>query len=115
MATATFLDDTKQLPSEPESVVEKGEQDASALEAKDLELGAFQTRQSVPTSPVANDDQWVTGVKLLNIIAAISVVCLLVLLDTSIVATVNFKIRYLCARLNFSGHSSNHKRLPLPL
>ncbi|KAL9107000.1 MAG: hypothetical protein Q9227_008036 [Pyrenula ochraceoflavens] len=37
--------------------------------------------------PTAQEEQQVTGIKLINIITAITLVCLLVLLDTSIVAT----------------------------
>lgn len=38
--------------------------------------------------PDSQEDQWVTGIKLLNIIAAVALVCLLMLLDTSIISTV---------------------------
>lgn len=43
----------------------------------------------VAPSPKAQEDEWVTGFKLFNIITAVALVCLLLLLDTSIVATVS--------------------------
>ncbi|KAE8406865.1 major facilitator superfamily domain-containing protein [Aspergillus pseudonomiae] len=42
---------------------------------------------TVAPSPSAQEQQWVTGFKLFNIITAVALVCLLMLLDTSIIST----------------------------
>ncbi|KAI0843905.1 putative MFS multidrug transporter [Daldinia vernicosa] len=50
---------------------------------KDLDQGPNE-----PTEPVAtHEEQWLTGFKLFNVTAAVTLVCLLIMLDTSIVAT----------------------------
>jgi hypothetical protein len=43
------------------------------------------------TPPVTEEHDWVSGIKLLTIMAAITLVCFLMLLDTSIVVTVKAK------------------------
>lgn len=42
-------------------------------------------------SDMERNQQWATGFKLFNIISALGLVCLLMLLDTSIISTVSFK------------------------
>ena len=56
---------------------------------RELKTKSNQVPEPVPTAPTANqEDQGVTGIKLLDLVAALSLVLTLVLLDTSIVATV---------------------------
>ena len=49
---------------------------------------AVDPQLEVRPDPNSQEDQWVTGLKLFNIIAAVALVCLLMLLDTSIISTV---------------------------
>jgi hypothetical protein len=67
---------------------EKEEQQLSSPVSEDLEPESKQVPEPATTAPVEQEEQWVTGIKLLNIITAVSLVCLLMLLDVSIVSTV---------------------------
>lgn len=51
------------------------------------ELDADPERNAAPSTN--SQEEWVTGFKLFNIITAVALVCLLMLLDTSIVSTVS--------------------------
>ena len=54
--------------------------------------------EPTPTAPAASqEDEWVTGIKLLNIVAALTLVCLLLLLDSSIISTVETNFPQLVA------------------
>jgi hypothetical protein len=61
---------------------------APSSESVKPELAA-DPKVNVAPSPNAQEDEWVTGFKLFNIITAVALVCLLMLLDTSIVSTVS--------------------------
>ena len=56
----------------------------------DYEKTAISTSEQEPPESVSTheEDQWVSGVKLLAIMGAITLVCFLMLLDTSILVTV---------------------------
>ncbi|KAI1642322.1 putative MFS multidrug transporter [Daldinia loculata] len=64
--------------------LEQGEREnMSPPSEKGLDTGTNE-----PTGPAANhEEQWLTGFKLFSVTAAITLVCLLIMLDTSIVAT----------------------------
>ncbi|KAI0376197.1 putative MFS multidrug transporter [Hypomontagnella monticulosa] len=86
MASSTPPSPTKSHPSERDGAATEIEQDRSSTPPeKELEAGVSPDPQ--PAASQEPEEHWVSGVKLLNIIAAITLVCLLVLLDTSIVAT----------------------------
>ncbi|CAI7670233.1 unnamed protein product [Penicillium pancosmium] len=58
------------------SLSEKAKQDVTAEAKVNVSLN------------VEQDNQWATGFKLFNIVGALGLVCLLMLLDTSIISTV---------------------------
>ena len=49
---------------------------------------------SAPPAIAATDEQWVSGLRLLAIMAAVTLVCLLMLIDTSIIVTVRANSQY---------------------
>jgi hypothetical protein len=89
MASATLASLTEaQASGLDRNSTEKGEA-LSLPPYEDLKPDTDRVPEAPPTVPTDNEEnQWVTGIKLFNIMAAITFVCLLVLLDTSIVATV---------------------------
>lgn len=69
------------------------------------------------TTPAAEEErEYVTGHKLIVVIAACTMAGFLMLLDTSIVATVSldFTSVLMPSLLITTGHSQNYQRLPLP-
>ncbi|MCJ1386881.1 hypothetical protein MMC17_010009 [Xylographa soralifera] len=79
---------TRQELSDLDGEAEKNEQDLSFPPSDDLEPESEQVPEPAPTAPPATQEEpWVSGIKLLNIISALTLVCFLVLLDTSIIAT----------------------------
>ncbi|MCJ1399411.1 hypothetical protein MMC11_002613 [Xylographa trunciseda] len=88
MASPTLPSPAKPQPSDLDGEAEKNEQDLSSPPSDDLESESTQVLETAPTAPPATQKEpWVSGIKLLNIISALTLVCLLVLLDTSIIAT----------------------------
>lgn len=89
MASTIPPSPTKLEPSELDVEASKKEQDLSSPPSEELEPESNQAPEPATTAPTASqEEQWVAGIKLVNIMAAITLVVLLVLLDTSIVATV---------------------------
>jgi len=75
---------------------EKVERDLSIPPSEDLQLGLDNdVPEPAPDAPPATQEQeWVSGFKLFTIMTAITLVCFLMLLDTSIIATVCVKTLY---------------------
>jgi len=62
--------------------------------------------------PATQEQEWVSGLKLFTIMTGVTLVCLLMLLDTSIIVTVFAKIFLSCLLLRSNiGYSSHYKRL----
>jgi hypothetical protein len=69
---------------------EDKEQDRSIPSSSDPENESNPAPKANTTAtPPPEEHEWVSGIKLLTILTAITLVCFLVLLDTSIVVTVN--------------------------
>ena len=61
----------------------------------DLELESNQVpKPAIIGSSVAEDQEWVSGMRLATIMAAVTLVCFLMLLDISIIVTVHIKTPY---------------------
>ena len=58
----------------------------SARPSREVETVSSRALQP-PVAPTAQKPVWVSGVRLLNVIAAVTLVCLLMLLDSSIIVT----------------------------
>lgn len=73
-----------------EQDAEKRQQQLSTIPLDDFEKDSTQVSTQQPTdeAPSEEEPRWVTGIQLLTIIAAICLVCFLMLLDTSIIVTV---------------------------
>ncbi|PMD64171.1 MFS general substrate transporter [Hyaloscypha bicolor E] len=66
---------------------EESKDDLSAPPSDNSQAGFYEDPKSAPEAPQPTQDQeWVSGFKLLTIMTAVSLVCLLMLLDTSIIA-----------------------------
>ncbi|RFU30250.1 hypothetical protein B7463_g6108, partial [Scytalidium lignicola] len=84
---------TPSAPSEPQPFelnggIDNKEQYLPSSPSEDFEPESNQVPDQASTDPTANqEDQWVTGIKLINIMAALTLACVLVLLDVSIVST----------------------------
>jgi hypothetical protein len=88
MASTTPPSPPKAQHSQLDIEVEKKEHDLSSSPSDGIESESEQVPELTPTAPAAGqEEQWVSGIKLFNIMAAITLVCVLVLLDTSIVVT----------------------------
>jgi hypothetical protein len=71
---------------------EESKNDFSAPPSDDSQAGSHEDPKPVPEAPQPTQDQeWVSGFKLLSIMTAVSLVCLLMLLDTSIIVTTGGK------------------------
>jgi hypothetical protein len=69
---------------------EDKEQERSIPSSSDPENESNPAPEAKTTAtPALEEHEWVSGIKLLAILTAITLVCFLVLLDTSIVVTVN--------------------------
>jgi hypothetical protein len=120
MASATPLSLTKEQPSEQDE--EKKENEPSTHSSDDLQA---EKKEQGPTKspsddniqpdfnqvlepppdapPVTQEPEWVSGFKLFTIMTGITLVCLLMLLDTSIIVTVCIEtLSFLCAAKNLS-------------
>ena len=85
------------MSSESPSAAEKeGRERFSAPPSKDLKPEMAEDSEHAPKpAPPAQEQEWVTGFKLLAIMTAVTLVALLMLLDTSIVVTVRkYNARY---------------------
>jgi len=92
MASRTPPSPTKPQSSALDQEAAKKEQDLSFPRVIELEPESnLASEPAVANPPATQEDQWVSGFKLLNIIAAITLVWLLVLVDTSIIVTVSTK------------------------
>jgi hypothetical protein len=69
-----------------EAKIEGGHPPTSSDEVQSTPEKGLQSEPNA--SPAVQEPEWVSGIKLLTIIAAITVVCFLMLLDTSIIVTV---------------------------
>ncbi|KAI9740060.1 MAG: hypothetical protein M1818_004811 [Claussenomyces sp. TS43310] len=86
MASITPPSPTKSQPSQREAG--EKEQSLSTPPSDDLEPESNQVPDpETMTAPATEDHEWVSGIKLLSILVAITLVCFLMLLDTSIVVT----------------------------
>lgn len=84
----------KELLTHPsdELEAEKNEQELSISPLGDIQTQPDQFPEPAPDAPPAIQEQeWVSGFKLFTILTAITLPCLLMLLDTSIVVTVCIK------------------------
>lgn len=71
---------------------EESKEEFSTQPSDDSQAESHEDPQPVPEAPQPSQDQeWVSGFKLLTIMTAISLVCLLMLLDTSIIVTAGGK------------------------
>lgn len=71
---------------------EESKDDFSVPPSDNSQAGFHEDPKSVPEAPQPTQDQeWVSGFKLLTIMTAVSLVCLLMLLDTSIIVTAGGK------------------------
>lgn len=84
MASSTTATIPAWEPSQ-EQEVEKRQQEISTPPSDDYEKESTQ----VPEQQPEEEHNWATGIQLLTIMAAITLVCFLMLLDTSIIVTVN--------------------------
>lgn len=67
---------------------EKKEQELSTPPSDEIQPKSERVLQSVPNAPpAAQEPEWISGFKLFTIMTAITLVCFLMLLDTSIVVT----------------------------
>jgi hypothetical protein len=90
MVSSTSPSLTEKKISEIEPAESKEE--FSAPPSDDSQAESHEDSQPVPEAPQPTQDQgWVSGFKLLTIMTAVSLVCLLMLLDTSIIVTVGGK------------------------
>ena len=67
--------------------VEDKEYEFSIPSFDEFKLDFDQGPEPLIASPAHDESEWVSGVKLLNIIVAVTLVCLLMLLDSSIIVT----------------------------
>jgi hypothetical protein len=83
---------------------EKKEQGSTKPPSENLQLEFNQVLEPAPDAPpVPQEPEWVSGFKLFTIMTGITLVCLLMLLDTSIIVTACIEVLYfLCAAKNLS-------------
>ena len=86
MASIAPTSPTKEQPSEPEAGKEEAE--LSTPPSDDLQPESNQDSGPADTPPASLELEWVSGFKLFTIMIAITLVCFLMLLDTSIIVTV---------------------------
>lgn len=78
-----------------DSEADKNEKELSTPPSSDIEPKPNLVSESALTVvPAAEELEWVSGVKLLSIVTGVTLVCFLMLLDTSIVVTVRTKNSY---------------------
>ena len=110
MASTTSLSPTKEQPSlqgaekkeqelsthaSGDLEAEKNKQQLSTPPSVDIQPETSQFHEPAPHAPLATHEQeWVSGFKLFTIMTAITLPCLLMLLDTSIVVTAGAKALY---------------------
>ena len=92
MASIAPTSPTKEQPSEPEAGKEEAE--LSTPPSDDLQPESDQDSGPADTPPADPGPEWVSGFKLFTIMIAITLVCFLMLLDTSIIVTVRVKTIY---------------------
>jgi flagellar biosynthesis protein FliP len=85
MASTIPPSPTKEQPSDVDS--ENRERELSTPPSDDIQPESNQGHE-LDVSPTTQEQEWVSGIKLFNIMTAITLVCFLMLLDTSIVVTV---------------------------
>jgi hypothetical protein len=68
------------------------EQELSTPPSDEIQPNSERVPQSAPNAPAAaQEPEWISGFKLFTIMTAITLVCFLMLLDTSIVVTARIK------------------------
>jgi hypothetical protein len=92
MASIAPTSPTKEQPPEPEAG--KEETELSTPPSDDLQPKSDQDSGPADTPPADPEPEWVSGFKLFTIMIAITLVCFLMLLDTSIIVTVRVKTIY---------------------
>jgi hypothetical protein len=87
MATTTGTSPTQLLS--PEKETESSQHDLTDTPSKDLDEKQHQVQEPEPTGTLSNEEpQWISGMQLWIMFSAITLVCFLMLLDTSIIVTV---------------------------
>ena len=87
MATMAGTSPTQLLS--PEKETERSRQDPTDTPSEDLDEKSNQVQETEPTDPLSNEEpQWISGMQLWMMFSAITLVCFLMLLDTSIIVTV---------------------------
>lgn len=87
MATMTGTSPTQLLS--PEKETERSQQDLTDTPSEDLDEKSNQVQETEPAGPLSNEEpQWISGMQLWMMFSAITLVCFLMLLDTSIIVTV---------------------------
>jgi hypothetical protein len=98
MAPTTPPSPTEPHPSESDG--EKKEQDLSIHPSDDPKLESNHvlgpeiidsSEPEILDSSVSQEDEWISGMRLFTIMAAVTIVCFLMLLDISIIVTVQIK------------------------
>ena len=90
MAPTTPPSPTEPHPSESDG--EKKEQDLSINPSDDHKLESNHVLgPEILDSSVSQEDEWISGMRLFTIMAAVTIVCFLMLLDISIIVTVQIK------------------------
>lgn len=88
MVSTTPPSSIKEKASDLDTDPNNKEKELSNSLFNDSQSGSNQVPDLAPdTSPAAEEDEWVTGIKLFTIMTAICLVCVLLLLDTSIIVT----------------------------
>jgi hypothetical protein len=85
MASATPPSLADEQPLELEA--EKKEQELSSLPSDDNQPESNQVFEPAASTPTTQEQEWISGFKLFTIMTAITLPCLLLLLDTSIIVT----------------------------